>query len=73
MQTHTQVLNINNKYNNMNDFKKGIDQTMKGAGFLEYFFGILAFICIIPVVLVYIALVKLTIQPIKWLFKKMWK
>lgn len=57
----------------MSDFKKGIDKTIKNAGVLEYLFGILAFISILPVACTYFVLVKLIIQPIQWLFKKMWK
>lgn len=57
----------------MGDFKKGLQKGMENAGTLEYVFGVLAFISIIPVVVVYFILVKLIIQPLIWLKKKVWK
>tara|TARA_R110000744_G_scaffold237507_1_gene354987 strand:+ start:189 stop:365 length:177 start_codon:yes stop_codon:yes gene_type:complete len=55
------------------DITSGIDKAMKNAGILEYTFGILATISIMPVALTYFVLVRLIIQPIGKLFKKIWK
>jgi len=57
----------------MSDFKKGLDRTIKKAGWLEYLFAILAVVSMLPVAATYFVLVKLIIQPIQWLFKKIWK
>ena len=57
----------------MEDFKKGIDKSMKNAGVLEYIFGIIAFIAVFPVGMTYFILVKLIIQPLYQLFRKIWK
>ena len=57
----------------MEDFKKGIDKSMKNAGVLEYIFGIIAFIAVFPVGMTYFILVKLIIQPLYKLFRKIWK
>jgi hypothetical protein len=55
------------------DFTGGIDKVMEKAGILEYTFGILATISIVPVALTYFVLVKLIIQPIGRLYRKVWK
>ena len=57
----------------MSDFKKGLDRTIKKAGWLEYLFAILAVVSMLPVAATYFVFVKLIIQPIQWLFKKIWK
>lgn len=54
-------------------FTSGMDKAMENAGILEYFFGILAFCCVFPVGLTYFVLVKLIIQPVGILVKKVWK
>jgi hypothetical protein len=57
----------------MKNFKGGIQKGVENAGIIEYIFGVLAFISILPVLSVYFILVKLTIQPLVWLKKKVWK
>tara|TARA_R110000744_G_scaffold208582_1_gene327402 strand:- start:132 stop:308 length:177 start_codon:yes stop_codon:yes gene_type:complete len=55
------------------EFTGGIDKAMDNAGILEYIFGTLAFFCVLPIGITYFILVKLIIQPILKLFKKIWK
>jgi len=61
----------------MEKFKGGLQKGMENAGIIEYIFGILAFISILPVVSVYFVLVKLIIQPLIYLYTvikaKVWK
>tara|TARA_R110002073_G_scaffold141802_1_gene292992 strand:+ start:406 stop:579 length:174 start_codon:yes stop_codon:yes gene_type:complete len=57
----------------MKEFNKGIDKVMDNAGFLEYFFGIIAFCAVFPVGMTYFILVKLIMQPSYKLFRKIWK
>ena len=57
----------------MNELNKGIDKAMKNAGILEYTFGFIAFCAVFPVGITYFILVKMIIQPIHRLYRKIWK
>jgi hypothetical protein len=57
----------------MKELNKGIDKAMENAGILEYTFGIIAFCAVFPVGMTYFILVKMLIQPIHRLFRKIWK
>jgi len=62
---------------NMEKFKGGVQKGMENVGIMEYIFGILAFISILPVLAVYFVLVKLIWQPLiylkTYLKAKIWK
>ena len=54
----------------MEEFKAGWKKGLANFGILEYLFGVLAFISIIPVILLYFVLVKFIVQPIFWLINR---
>lgn len=57
----------------MEKFKGGFQEKMDEGGKIEYIFAILAMCMILPLVIIYFTLVKLIIQPLSWIKKKIWK
>jgi len=55
------------------EFKKGMETSNPNVGILEYIFGILAGLSVLPVVASYLVLVKLIVQPLIKVKKKIWK
>jgi len=55
------------------EFKKGMKTSNPNVGVLEYIFGILAGLSVLPVVVVYLVLAKLIVQPLIKVKKKIWK
>tara|TARA_R110000751_G_scaffold264061_1_gene363235 strand:- start:392 stop:577 length:186 start_codon:yes stop_codon:yes gene_type:complete len=61
----------------MEKFKGGLQKGMEEAGTIDYIFGVLGFISILPVLAAYIILIKLIWQPLTYLKDylkaKIWK
>ena len=57
----------------MKDLKKGLEKSMKQPGKLEYVFGVVGVILILPLAIVYFALMNAIIKPFSWLKRKIWK
>jgi hypothetical protein len=56
----------------INEFFK-LENKIKDAGFFEYLFATTAVLCVLPSVIIYFILVKLIVQPVQGLVKKVWK
>tara|TARA_R110001606_G_scaffold392389_1_gene561284 strand:- start:15875 stop:16048 length:174 start_codon:yes stop_codon:yes gene_type:complete len=57
----------------MKDFKEGLSKGMNKPGKLEYVFGLLGVICVMPIALVYFALVNFIFKPLYWFKGLIWK
>ena len=53
--------------------KKGFEQDGKMIGPLEVIFGVTCALAILPIVVVYLILARVIMNPIKLLVKKVWK
>ena len=63
------IINMKEK---IKDFFK-VDLKVKDAGFFEYFFATTTVLCALPSVITYFILVKLIVQPVQGLVKRVWK